>query len=79
MRHLQAMRLGRARLLLERTFLSVKEVRVLVGIDDPSHFARDFQRAFGMSPTDARHGSRIGQHSDASANGWEALTGTRRR
>src|SRR4051794_35199636 len=33
-RYLQGLRLGRARLLLERTFLSVKEVMALVGVAD---------------------------------------------
>ena len=49
--YLQWLRLRRARLLLERTFLSVKEVMGLVGYNDPSHFARDFRRLHGASPT----------------------------
>jgi transcriptional regulator GlxA family with amidase domain len=48
--HLRHLRLERARLLLETTFLSVKEVRALVGINDASHFTRDFGRAYGASP-----------------------------
>lgn len=53
-RYLQQLRLRRARLLLERTFLSVKEVMTLVGYNDPSHFARDFRRLHGMPPSAAR-------------------------
>src|SRR3982750_4779041 len=49
--YLQWLRLRRARLLLERTFLTVKEVMGLVGYNDPSHFARDFRRQHGAPPT----------------------------
>ena len=48
--HLRQLRLERARVLLETTFLSVKEVRALVGMNDASHFTRDFARAYGASP-----------------------------
>ena len=51
---LQRLRLRRARLLLEHTFLSVKEVMAAVGYSDPSHFARDFRRAHGASPSELR-------------------------
>ena len=54
MRYLQRVRLRRARLLVERSFLSVKEVMALVGYNDPSHFARDFRREHGMAPTALR-------------------------
>jgi AraC family transcriptional regulator of arabinose operon len=49
--YLQRLRLRRARLLIERTFLSVKEVMGLVGYSDPSHFSRDFRRFHGVSPS----------------------------
>lgn len=52
--YLQRARLRRARLLLERTFLSVKKVMALVGYSDPSHFARDFRRAHGLAPSEIR-------------------------
>jgi transcriptional regulator GlxA family with amidase domain len=52
--YLQWLRLRRARLLLERTFLNVKEVMALVGYNDPSHFARDFRREHGAPPTSFR-------------------------
>jgi len=54
LRYVQALRLRRARLLVERTFLSVKEVMALVGYNDPSHFARDFRRAHGVPPSALR-------------------------
>ena len=52
--YLQRLRLRRARLLIERTFLSVKEVMALVGYNDPSHFSRDFRRFHGISPSALR-------------------------
>ena len=52
--YLQWLRLRRARLLLERTFLSVKEVMSLVGYNDPSHFTRDFRRLHGNTPSSFR-------------------------
>jgi len=53
-RYLKAMRLERARELLETTFLSVKEIRALVGLNDESHFARDFRAAYGVTPQQHR-------------------------
>jgi transcriptional regulator GlxA family with amidase domain len=50
----QRLRLRRARLLIERTFLTVKEVMVLVGYSDPSHFSRDFRRLHGVAPSALR-------------------------
>lgn len=52
--YLQQLRLRRARLLIERTFLTVKEVMVLVGYNDPSHFSRDFRRYHGIAPASLR-------------------------
>jgi transcriptional regulator GlxA family with amidase domain len=54
LRYLQRLRLRRARLLIEHTFLSVKEVMALVGYNDPSHFARDFRREHGAPPSALR-------------------------
>jgi transcriptional regulator GlxA family with amidase domain len=56
-RYLHTLRMERARLLLERTFLSVKEVMVQVGVNDPSHFSRDFRRHHGIHPTGLRERS----------------------
>jgi transcriptional regulator GlxA family with amidase domain len=53
-RYVQRARLRRARLLVERTFLSVKEIMAAVGYNDPSHFARDFRREHGVPPTALR-------------------------
>ena len=48
--YLQRLRLRRARLLIERTFLSVELVMDLVGYDDAGLFERDFQRLHGITP-----------------------------
>jgi AraC family transcriptional regulator of arabinose operon len=53
-RYLHQLRMERARLLLERTCLSVKDVMGYVGINDPSHFSRDFRRHHGVPPTGVR-------------------------
>ena len=49
-RYLRALHMERARLLLERTFLTVKEVMAFVGVTDASHFTRDFRRHHGIAP-----------------------------
>ena len=66
-RYLHTLRMERARLLLERTFLTVKEVMAYVGVNDPSHFSRDFRRYHGVPPTGLRRRS------------WAALELARRR
>lgn len=48
--YLQTLRMTRAHQLLARTSLSVREIMTQVGIADPSHFARDFRNAYGLSP-----------------------------
>lgn len=53
-RYLHRMRMQRARVLLERTFLSVRDVMARVGFRDPSHFARDFRRFHGTAPSAVR-------------------------
>lgn len=44
-------RLRAARFMLCATCLSVKEINAAVGYHDLSHFVRDFEVAFGLSPT----------------------------
>ena len=54
LRYLHALRMQRAHALIERSFLSIKQVMAHVGINDPSHFARDFKRLYGVPPTELR-------------------------
>ena len=56
-RYLQHLRMRRARLLIERTFLPVSRVMTLVGYDNPHRFARDFERIHGTSPEALRTAS----------------------
>ena len=49
-RYLRLMRMERAKDLLESSFLSVKEIAFQVGLNDESHFVRDFKATYGFSP-----------------------------
>jgi AraC family transcriptional regulator, arabinose operon regulatory protein len=53
-RYLQTLRLREARVLIQSTFLSVKEVMAKVGFNDPSHFTRSFARHHGVAPSRLR-------------------------
>jgi len=50
-KYLRLLRMERARGLLESSFLSVKEIAFQVGLNDESHFVRDFKTTYGYSPT----------------------------
>lgn len=50
MRFLRLLRMERAKDLLESSFLSVKEIAYRVGLNDESHFVRDFKTTYGSSP-----------------------------
>jgi len=49
-RLLKRLRLLAAQRMLEVSDLSVKEIAARVGLNDVSHFVRDFQFSFGLSP-----------------------------
>jgi len=49
-RYLRLLRMERAKNLLESSFLSVKEIAFQVGLNDESHFVRDFKATYGFSP-----------------------------
>ena len=52
-RYLNRLRMDKARELLERedhSQLSIKEIATTVGCNDLSHFVRDFEKRFGLSP-----------------------------
>ena len=71
--YLHALRMLRARVLLERTFLSVKEVMAHVGCHDPSHFSRDFRSFHGVAPRTCRLGAARGEH-DGQPHTWDSQT-----
>jgi AraC family transcriptional regulator, arabinose operon regulatory protein len=51
------MKFDTARNLLETSFLSVKEIMAAVGINDKSHFTKDFKKIYGLSPSEYRRRS----------------------
>jgi AraC family transcriptional regulator of arabinose operon len=55
--YMKALRLREATNLLVNTFLRVQEITQQVGIQDESHFHRDFKKSFGLTPLQfrARH------------------------
>jgi transcriptional regulator GlxA family with amidase domain len=53
-RFIKRLRMLRAQELLGASFLSVKQVGVRVGYNDPSHFVRDFKATHGVSPSQYR-------------------------
>jgi AraC-like DNA-binding protein len=48
--YLKDCRMKKAQGLLEATTLSVKEIARRVGVNDDSHFVRDFEKVFGLTP-----------------------------
>ena len=54
LQHLRTRRMERARQLLEGTAVPIRTVRLSVGYTDPSRFARDFRKQFGVGPRDYR-------------------------
>jgi AraC-like DNA-binding protein len=62
--YLKDARMQKAQLLLDSTFLSVKEIMHRVGINNASHFARDFREVSGLSPTRYRARSRESTRTD---------------
>jgi transcriptional regulator GlxA family with amidase domain len=53
-RYMKLLRMERARYLLESSFLSVKEIMKTVGINNRSHFVKDFKKLYGRTPTQLR-------------------------
>jgi transcriptional regulator GlxA family with amidase domain len=53
-RYLKSLRILKAKELMETTFLNVKQVMNKVGVSDKGQFAKDFRKAFGLTPTQYR-------------------------
>ena len=61
-RSLRQLRLEQARRLLETTYLSVKELASRIGIGGVSHFVRDFETEYGVTPAKYRGRHRASKH-----------------
>lgn len=66
-KYLRLLRMERAKGLLESSFLSVKEIAFQVGLNDESHFVRDFKSTYGYSP--AIYRSQYKRNSNGNSNG----------
>jgi len=53
-KYLKLLRLRRANDLLQTTFLEVKEIATCVGINDVSHFVRDYKTVYRETPSKTR-------------------------
>lgn len=56
-RYRNTLRINRARDLLETSLLSIKEIRASVGINERSHFVREFKNTYGLTPVQYRTAS----------------------
>lgn len=72
-RYLRLLRMERAKNLLESSFLSVKEIAFQVGLNDESHFVRDFKTTYGFSPalyrSHFKNKSAADDHNGSNGNG----------
>ena len=68
-KYLRLLRMERAKGLLESSFLSVKEIAFQVGLNDESHFVRDFKSTYGFSPAIYRLQFKRNGDGNGNANG----------
>ena len=52
--YLKLLRMRKARDLVENTSLNIKEIMCRIGVNDKRHFAKDFERTYGFTPTQYR-------------------------
>ena len=77
-RYLRQLRMERAKDLLESSFLSVKEIAFQVGLNDESHFVRDFKSTYGYSPALYRsHFRNNGSENGHNGNGNNGSNGSK--
>ena len=69
---LKLLRMERAKGLLESSFLSVKEIAFQVGLNDESHFVRDFKSTYGHSPTTYRAQFKLNGANGNGSNGSDS-------
>ena len=48
--YLKSLRMQRAKELIDSTFLNTKEIMQRVGMNDESHFVREFKKLYGLPP-----------------------------
>jgi len=53
-RYRRLLRIEKAKDILATTLLSVRQVRTRVGLNDRSHFERDFKKIYGLTPVQYR-------------------------
>lgn len=53
-RYLRELRMEKAKKLLETSFANIKQIMVQIGIQDRSHFEREFKRTYGLTPAQYR-------------------------
>jgi transcriptional regulator GlxA family with amidase domain len=58
-KYLKVLRMEKAKVLLESTFLNIKEIMNKVGVRDESHFVRDFKNICGKTPGQYRVSFRL--------------------
>ncbi len=68
--YVQAVRLKRARELLESSSLSVKQIMIRIGAKDRSNFERRFKRAYKTTPVQYRKVARL-----ETTKTWQAMSG----
>jgi transcriptional regulator GlxA family with amidase domain len=56
--YLHSLRMERAEELLKLSHLNVKQILVRVGMNDRSHFDRDFKKIYGLTPMQYRANAR---------------------
>lgn len=57
--YLHDFRMEQARVLLERTQLTIEQILIRFGIKDRSHFEREFKKSYGLTPTQYRMAARL--------------------
>jgi len=50
-KYIKKLRLEKGKELLEDTLLSVKQITHQIGLNDESHFVKDFKNAYGLTPS----------------------------
>ena len=69
--YVRCVRMKRAAVLLNDSFLSIKEIAANLGAGDRSHFSRDFKKSHGRTPSSFRE-----RDDDSSTNDDDSSTNT---